>query len=613
MLDLAYFTALMLVFIRLGSFFIVTPIFFPNGTPNRLKLFLSIIIAYAVLPGIDYTNSVMAINNNYALILAIINEAMSGIVLGIVTGMCFYFIRMAGNLMDVQIGLAMVSMFDPNTKSNSTLFERLMYWMSLIIFFILDGHHMIIWSFLESFDAVALGKSLITQESAMQVIHSFIQYFWIGIKIALPIIMIIIITDLTLGLVARTVPQLNIMILGLPMKIVVGLLTFSLALPMFFKGVVSAMDHIPEIMREMYKFIPIVFIFATEEKTEEATSRKKSDARKKGQIAKSKEVGLAMTLLATTLVIATLSSFSSKVLKENVVYILGDKLNMAINDLNLRNLAITTLLEFAKSFLPIVLPIMLMGILANYAQSGFLFSTEPIKPKLSKINPISGFKRMFSSRTLVELFKSMGIVIVVGYVGYNFMMDNYKEILTVGNLHISSIGPFFKQLILIIFKKVTLIMIVLAVSDYIYQRYMYNKDLKMTKQEIKEEYKQDEGDPEIKGKIKQKQREMATRRMMQSVPDATVVVTNPTHIAVALKYEEGKSEAPRVVAKGSESIALKIKEIAKGNNIPIIENKPLARLIYEEVEIDSDIPANMYQAVAEILVIVFKLSKKRIK
>lgn len=613
MLDLAYFTALMLVFIRLGSFFVVAPIFFPNGTPNALKIFFSMTFAYILLPGIDYNQSVAIINNNYALISAIINEVMSGAVLGIVTGMCFYFIRMAGNLMDVQIGLSMVSMFDPNTKSNSTLLERLMYWMSLVIFFILDGHHMLILSFLESFNAVTLGKSLITQESAMQIIHSFIQYFWIGIKIALPIIMIIIITDLTLGLVARTVPQLNIMILGLPIKIIVGLLTFSLALPMFAKGVVSAMEHIPEIMREIYKFVPIIFVFASEEKTEDATSRKKADARKKGQIAKSKEVGLAMTLLAVTLVIATLSSFSSRILKENVVYFLGNNLNIPLNETNLKSLMLISITRFSISYLPIVLPIMIMGILGNYIQSGFLFSMETIKPKLSKINPINGFKRMFSSRTIVELFKSMAIVTIVGYVGYKFMRDNYKDILTIGNLHISSMGPFFKDLILTIFKKVTLIMAILAISDYIYQRYMYKKDLKMTKQEIKEEYKQDEGDPQVKGKIKQKQKEMATRRMMQAVPDATVIVTNPTHISIALKYEEGKSEAPKVIAKGSEGIALKIKEIAKENNIPIIENKPLARLMYEKIEIDSEIPDDMYQAVAEILIIVYKLSKKRIK
>jgi flagellar biosynthetic protein FliR/FlhB len=160
-----------------------------------------------------------------------------------------------------------------------------------------------------------------------------------------------------------------------------------------------------------------------------------------------------------------------------------------------------------------------------------------------------------------------------------------------------------------IFFKITIIMVTIALIDYIYQRYQHNKDLKMTKQEIKEEFKQDEGDPQIKGKIKQKQREMAMRRMMQEVPKATVVVTNPTHISVALRYEEGQ-EAPKVVAKGADSIALKIKEMAKENDVPIIENKPLARMMYAQVEINEEIPVDMYKAVAEILALVYKLKKK---
>ena len=165
------------------------------------------------------------------------------------------------------------------------------------------------------------------------------------------------------------------------------------------------------------------------------------------------------------------------------------------------------------------------------------------------------------------------------------------------------------SLIVSIFFKITIVMITIALADYIYQRYQFNKDLRMTKQEIKEEYKQSEGDPQIKGKIRQKQKEMAMRRMMQEVPKATVVVTNPTHISVAIKYEEGKN-APIVVAKGADNVALRIKELAKENDVPIIENKPLARLMYKEVELDEEVPVEMYQAVAEILALVYKLEKK---
>lgn len=610
MLDLAYFTALILVFLRMLTFFIIAPIFFPNGTPNTMKVFLALVISYIIMPGIDYSNAVAMVNSNLSLMVAAINEVMSGILLGYIVNLSFSFIRMAGSLMDMQIGLSMLSMFDPNTKSNATLLDRLMYWISLTMFFILDGHHILFTAIIKSFSAVSLGKSIILQDTIMVAIRAFTQYFWIGMKIALPIVMIIIITDLTLGLVARTVPQLNVMILGLPIKIIAGLLAFSFALPIIIKGMVYSFSHIPEIFKEIYKFVPLVFIFASEEKTEEATPKKKRDARKKGQIAKSKEVNLALTLLASTLVIALLSTLLSEQLKALMIHFLGNGLNSEFSFINLRHIFITILLKFAMIYLPVALPIMVMGILANYIQTGLLLTSEPLKPKLSKINPLNGFKRIFSTRTLVELVKDIALVSVVGYVGYKFLKDNYSQILTMGDLYITSIGPAFKSLVLDIFKKITLIMVIIALADYIYQRYSYNKDLRMTKQEIKEEFKQDEGDPQIKGKIKQKQRELATRRMMQAVPDATVVVTNPTHISVALKYVEGENEAPKVVAKGEGYIALKIKELAKENQVPIIENKPLARLIYEEVDIDKEVPASMYQAIAEILVIVYKLKKK---
>jgi flagellar biosynthetic protein FliR/FlhB len=431
------------------------------------------------------------------------------------------------------------------------------------------------------------------------------------LKIAIPLVLIILITDLTLGLVARTVPQLNVMILGMPIKILVGLTCFSLALPIILKAVVYVLSTLPDIYQQIYKALPLMLIFASEEKTEEATPRKKQDARKKGQVAKSKEISLALTLLTSTIILATLGGFIGNNLKDTLTYFMTNGFNIDASYDNLTKLSITVIWRTALAILPVALPIMIMGVFANYIQTGFLLTGETIKPQLSKLNPLNGFKRIFSSRTVVELIKDLVIVSVVGYVGYTFVKDNYDDILNMGNLKVTAVPVVFSQLALGIFLRITLIMIVLALADYLYQRYMHNKDLRMTKQEIKEEYKQDEGDPQIKSKIKQKQREMAMGRMMQQVPNATVVVTNPTHIAVALKYEEGVNEAPTIVAKGSDHVAIKIKEIAKQNDIPIIENKPLARLIYSEVDIDSPIPMEMYQAVAEILALVYKMKKKK--
>lgn len=608
MINVAYFTALIFVFIRLTAFFVTVPIFFPKGTPNAVKVGLMLVLSYILMPGV-YTSNVPAISSMGLFIIAAINEVITGLTLGFITNLCFNFIRFAGSLIDLQIGFGMITMYDPTSTSNTTLIEHLMYWISIIIFLIIDGHHMLIRQLIDSFNYVHIGNFVLYQNSIMEIVKAFAEFFSIGIKIAIPIVLIILLTDFTLGLVARTVPQLNVMILGLPIKIVVGLAVFSLALPLIINLIVGSFESMPDVFKGFYKTIPVLLIFASEDKTEEATPRKKSEARKKGQVAKSKEVALSMTLLASTLVILILGQYMITSFKDTLTVFLGSYLNTTLDYGSILKITLLSIYRVAVVFLPIVLPIMLMGIFANFVQTGVLFSKEPIKPDFKKLNPINGFKRMFSLRSFVELFKDLAMVIIVGYVGYAFIRDNYINILTIGNLTPAGIFKQLGSLIVSIFTKITIIMMVIALADYIFQRFQYKKDMRMTKQEVKEEFKQDEGDPEIKSKRKQIARQLAMGRMMSQVPKATVVVTNPTHISVALKYEEGMS-APKVVAKGADYIALKIKEKAKQSDIPIIENRPLARLIFEKVELDDEIPVDMYEAVAEILAIVYKIKKK---
>ncbi|KAJ49925.1 flagellar biosynthetic protein FliR/FlhB [Clostridium tetanomorphum] len=606
MINVAFFTALILVFLRLIAFYTVTPVFFPKGTPVLLKVGFTLILAYIIIPGIGY-NSVVNINNIAPFIQACVSEVTTGLTLGFITELCFMSAKFAGNLMDLQVGFSMMSMFDPNSNSNATLLERLLYWVSLILFFIVDGHHMLILQLINSFKVVNIGRFILGQDTAGMVVTAFIEFFSIGLKIAIPIVLIIIITDLTLGLVARTVPQLNVMILGLPIKILVGLSSFLFALPIFINIIAHAFSELPEAFKGIYKTIPFIIIFASEDKTEEATPHKLSEAKKKGQVAKSKEVNLALTLLASTLMLSSFGSYAVNILKDTMEAFLNSFLNMELTYENVFNLALIVIWRLAMVILPMVFPIMIMGVFANFIQTGIIFTKEPLKPDLKKLNPINGFKKMFSARTVVELIKDISLVSIVGYVGFKFLKDNYSAIINLNNLRFHILLEAFGKFAFSIFFKITLIMVVIALADFIFQKRQFKKDMKMTKQEIKEEFKQMEGDPQIKGKIKQKQREMAMKRMMQSVPDATVVITNPTHFAVALRYKDGIDSAPRLVAKGADYVAIKIKEKAKDSDVPIVENKPLARLIYNEVELDSEIPVEMYQAVAEILAVVMKL------
>lgn len=612
MIDTVYFIAFVLIFIRLFAFVQIVPVFYPSGTPNLVKATFPAIVAFIIMPGVDFTN-ISLIDNNFVLIVACISEVTTGLLLGFIVNLCFSCIRYAGSLMDMHVGFAMMTMFDPNANGSVTLIEKMMNWFTVITFLLIDGHHILIKALIESFNTVHIGKFILSQKSSMICVQAFIKYFELGLRIAIPIVLIIILTDLTLALVAKTVPQLNVMILGMPIKIVLGLGVISLSLPLIYKLILSGFDSIPNFIREIYKVVPLVVVFAagdSGDKTEEATPHKLHEAKKKGQVAKSKEVTSALTLLASTILIITLGEYTIQSFKDNIVSFFSYYLNMNLDASSLYSLIILMIIRIALVLLPILLPIMVVGVMANVVQTGFVNSKEAIRPKLSKINPMNGFKKIFSMRTLMELLKDVGVITIVGMVGFKFLKENYLRILNLGNLKFSAIIESLIDITGSIFLRITFVMGAIGLIDFVYQKYQFKKDMKMTKQEIKEEFKQQEGDPQIKSKIRQKQREMAMGRMMQQVPDASVVITNPTHIAVALKYEEGTSSAPLLIAKGSGNIAIKIKEKAKENDILIIENKPLARLIYSDVELNSEIPEDMYQAVAEILVIVYKLKKQ---
>ena len=611
MIDTSYFLALTFIFIRITAVLVVTKVFFPSGTPNILKGVLGMILSMSIIVGIDYSN-VAEITSNYALVANMVTEVILGCVLGYIVNLVFEVVKMAGAFMDMQIGLSMMNMMDPTTKTNVTILGNISYMISMIIFFIIDGHHILIKCLIQSFNIIPIGIEVDFSQSFRVILETFVNYFVIGVKIAIPVVLIIIITDVCMGLVSRTVPALNVMILGMPIKMVVGLVTFVAILPILVKTISYGFDMIPDIFEKIFQALPvapIVLIFAGEEKTEEATPKKKSDARKKGQIARSKDVGIAITMIACTFVIMLMSSIVISNFRDVMVYFLQSGMLQDVNETSLKAITITVLMKTAYCILPLVLPIMLAGIAASLMQTGFLVTGEPLKPSLGKLNPISGFKNMFSKKNFVELAKNLAVVSVIGFLGYQYIKDNYDSILQMTNSYLPAIGPEVQKLVLGIFLQVSIVLVIIAAMDYFVQYKFYQKDLRMTKQEIKEEYKQMEGDPQIMGKIKQKQREMATRRMMQSVADATVVITNPTHLAIAIKYEDGEMEAPKVVAKGADLVALKIKEIAKENDVPIMENKPLARMLFEQVDIDREIPQDMYQAVAEILAMVFKLKK----
>lgn len=596
-----------LIFLRIVSFLLTTNLIYPSGTPNTFKIMLAFIISTITVGFVPVETSV-DINHTATFLTVIANETLTGIVLGYIANICFAVIRVGASMLDMQMGLSMISILDPNNKSSNTLIENIMYWFAMMIFFYIDGHHMLIETIVYTFEVVPVGDTILNYD-LLYIIEVFIKAFEIGFKIALPILICLFISEFIMGLVSRSVPQLNVMIMGVPVKILLGLALFSLSLPIIADQIVELIGGIPDIYEGTLGSLPMFFMLSSD-KTEEATSKKKSEARKKGNIPKSKEIPLAVTLVAVTMTIPALFGYAINELKKIVNYFLSVDFSMEITSDIVEKLLLNGMKSFLLLFLPIALLMMVLGIICNLAQVGILFTGEGLKVQFSKLNPINGFKNMFSPKNFVKLLKDIAIVTILGYVGFSFFKENYEKILKLGNLYTPTIVYTIRDLVYEALKKMCVPVVTIAAIDYMYQRYSHKKGLRMSKQEVKDEHKQVEGDPQIKSKIKQKQREIASRRMMQEVPNATVIINNPTHISVAIKYEGGRNQVPIVVAKGADNIALKIRGIAKANDIPMMENKPLARMIYKKVDINEEIPEDMYQAVAEILVAVHKIKNR---
>lgn len=613
MIDFALFLVFILVFLRLTALIFSVQAFFPSDTPALLKIGLSLVISMIISPLMDQS-TVSNITNLMLLVPLGFKEIAVGLSMGFVINLIFSIAQMAGQMMDFSIGFSMMTLFDPIASENLSVMGRVLYWLSLMVFMLVDGHLVVVKALIDSFKLVTIGSFTFLPQHSTYMLHVIFEFFVIGLKIAIPIILILLITEIVLGLVSRVMPQLNAMILGMPIKLLVGLSAFGVLTPMIMKVIVTNFGRLDDIFSQYFNILPFLIMFVASdsgEKTEEATPKKKKDAKDKGQVVKSKELTSAVVLVCITIVIVAISNFAVDRLKETLILYLQYYPNFVLNNESFKGILINSIIRILMIFLPIALPIMVIGVVANVAQTGKVLTTEPLKPKLEKLNPLSGFKRMFSMKALVDLIKNLIIVSIVGYVGYGFIKDNYYSIINYSNFKVDAIIIEVSSLIINIFSKVSMVLITIGIVDYVYQRFQFNKDLKMTKQEVKEEFKQQEGDPQIKSKIRQKQRDMAMKRMMQSVPDATVVITNPTHIAIAIKYDEHSGKAPIVVAKGSDNIAIKIKEVAIENKVPIIENKPLARLMFSKVEIDEEVPYDMYQAVAEILVLVMKISKTK--
>ena len=346
-----------------------------------------------------------------------------------------------------------------------------------------------------------------------------------------------------------------------------------------------------------------------QEKTERATPKKREEARKKGQVAKSRDATSVAVLLACLVFFWFGSSAMVEKMMALARWLFTQSAQFNVNCNNIQVLSIGLIYKTFAILSPLFLAAFSMALFANYLQIGFVLSSESVQPKLSKIDPIKGFQKLFSIRSLVELAKNIFKISLVGFVAYVIVRREIENFIPLMDQSVWGILVYMASVAFKIILVVCLALIILAALDYIYQRWEFEKDLKMTKQEVKDESRQMEGDPLVKARIKRLQRDMARKRMMASVPEADVVITNPTHLAVALRYDQAGMFAPKVVAKGAGFIAENIKDIARKNNVPIVNNKPLARVLYKNVDVGEMIPANLYKVVAEVLAFVYRMKR----
>ena len=348
------------------------------------------------------------------------------------------------------------------------------------------------------------------------------------------------------------------------------------------------------------------------EKTEPATAKKLKDARDDGKVTKSKELTAAFDLIVLFLVLKIFISFVGERLVGIFDYVYSRMPDfLKINCTGVSSVAAShymadILLQMLLTMLPFLLFGFAITFLVSVVQVGWKVTGKPLKPDLNKFNPINGFKRIISKDSLFELLKSIIKIAVIFWVAYSRVKNHKEELFILYEIPLNQAIALIGSVIIDTGLYISIVYLVIGFADFAYQKHKFNEDMKMTKQEVKDEFKNTEGDPQIKGRQRRKMQETSQRRMMHDVPKADVVITNPTHLAVAVKYDADVNAAPVVLAKGEEYVAQKIKEVARENNIEIVENKPLARMLYHNVDIGAEIPPELYQAVAEVLATIYK-------
>ena len=348
------------------------------------------------------------------------------------------------------------------------------------------------------------------------------------------------------------------------------------------------------------------------ERSEEPTQKRKDEARKQGQIARARSLIPTVALMGAVAVLPVMSRNLIETFHRlfcGFFALAGEPRELSLAEL--LSLACETLLLAGPTVALLLGAVVVAGVIGGLAQSRFLWSSELLQPKISRLNPLTGLQRLVSVESFAEVGKSLLEIFCLGTAGILILRADLPALASLSSLDLADVLMFGLREGLWLLKVGVAIMIVISFLDYLFQLWRLQVQLRMSKQEVKEENRQQEGDPHVKGRLRSLQQKMARQRMMAEVPSADVVITNPTHLAIALRYRSDEMQAPRVIAKGAGYVAQRIREIARSHGVPIMENKPLARMLYQQVDVGQAIPESLYRAVAEVLAYVFRLQRER--
>ncbi len=602
------FKILILIFIRVTSFFVVSPVFFPKGIHNIFKIVFSFVLSLIVFSMVSPSAKII-VYSGVQYIFLIFSEVIVGVSIGIFTNLIFNLFSSVGAMLDSQGGFSSSEIFDPITNNSSGIIERLFYWIALTTFLILNGHHYFIRAFILSYEKIRVGDLNFTENFINSFINAMAVLFRVSVMIVIPIIVILIFVDIILGIISRIIPKINIIVISFPLKILITISLLILSIEFIFNRFSNIYFDFNNLIFKIFSFAPIFFVFS-DDKTEEPTQQKIKKTREEGNVAKSTFLVSAISFVGIILIIF-IGSYILNELKGILVYFLRDGISYNYGPYDVVD--VFKSITFKSMVLIIVPGLIFVGlaIISNFIQTGFLITPKALKPSFKSLNPLSNIKSIFNIKSLFDLLRDLVVIGILCYIAYRFIRNNVDEFFRISNFKIKysffSLIPLFMN----IFFKIFMVVGVIGILDFAIEKFRYKKKLKMTKQEVKEEFKQMEGDPEVKSQIRQKAKQIIMQNMVSNVKSSSVVITNPTHISVALRYEQGKDLAPVLVAKGIDYMAYKIREIAQENDIPMVENKYLARFIYKNVELDQEIPQEIYRSVADILTHIFKLNKRR--